>query len=187
MNVKLVNLLQHRGIIKEEDAELYLFGFHNLLLDTIYFSALIVLSLFCGMLVQFMVFWGFYASLRHFAGGYHADSVTKCFFITVGIVLLTFGCLEYIRWSSALNLSVVFVSAVVILLLAPVANINKPLDVDESKVFKRITRIVLLIELIVFTILLYSGVNQAANSITLSLAVMAGMLVLGKSKESKVF
>jgi accessory gene regulator B len=147
-------------------------------------AVLTALSIFFGMFYQFLVFWGFYFPLRHFAGGYHASSAAKCFFFSVVMLLGVFSCLKYLPWSSTLYLSIALVSVAIIAFLAPVADANKPLDADESRVFGRIARIVLLLEVILFSILWYNGANQAVSCITLSFAVLAGMLILGKGKES---
>ena len=184
MDAKLVDLLIQREIIKEDDAPLYLYGLRNLFLDLLNIAVLTVISLILGMFSQFLIFMGFYVPLRYFAGGFHASSATKCFFFSVGIILVVFTCLKFIPWSTSLNLSIALISAAVIAFLAPVADANKPLDADENRVYRKMAIRVLGVQVIVFLILLYSGISQmAVNTITLVFAVMAAMLILGIGKQ----
>lgn len=89
----IVRILVKEQIIEEEEQEVYIYGF--LLLLTSGATTLVILSM--GILIhEFILTLSFLAALivlRHYAGGFHAQTYLRCFSISclvyVGMLLVT--------------------------------------------------------------------------------------------------
>lgn len=184
MYSKLIDQLVTRKIIRDVDADLYLYGLRNGTLLTINILTMLIISLFFSKFGEMMVFLVSYAPLRHYCGGYHAKSAVRCYIISIIITLLVVFALNYIIWTSELCLLAAIISAIIILILAPVADANKPLDTYEIKIFKSIARTILAVQILVFLIFLKGGYNLIFNSMTLSFITITGMLIIGQSNRT---
>ena len=182
MYSKLVDQLITKEIISAEDADLYLYGLSNGVLLIFNLITMFAIGLLFNRLAEIAVFLVSYAPLRHYCGGYHAKTAPRCYFISIVITLLVIAAPDHVNWSKELCLSVVLVSAVIIGILAPVADINKPLDPDETRVFKRMARSILIVEIFVFIMVFTFDFTTFYYSMSLAFMVMAIMLVLGIMK-----
>ena len=71
---KIVNNLVHSGVIKEEDAEIYIYGINQILVAILNLSSALIIGVICGAFFEVAVFMVAYIPLRSFAGGVHANT-----------------------------------------------------------------------------------------------------------------
>ena len=71
------------------DYEVYLYGFEILVASILNSVAILLIGLLFDRFIHSVVFLICYCPLRQFAGGYHADTYKRCFFIFICIFLLT--------------------------------------------------------------------------------------------------
>lgn len=122
-------------IVNKEDQEIYQYG-NEIVISTV-FDFLILFSfafVFHDFITVFL-FWIVFFILRKFGGGYHADTYLKCkiiFSINIFLVLFLVHYLSDIYNLYLLMLMTVF-SCLVIFLLAPIDNENKPLTHREIR------------------------------------------------------
>lgn len=76
---KIVNNLVHSGVIKEEDAEIYIYGINQILTSVLSVSSALIIGLIFGVFPEIAVFMAAYIPLRSFAGGYHAKTPLSCY------------------------------------------------------------------------------------------------------------
>lgn len=81
---------------------------------------------------------------------------------------------------------IIAVSAIIIGVLAPVEDRNKPLDEIEMKVYKRRTMFIVIIEIAVFVILDFLKLELVYDSIFYGLIFTSVVLVLGKYKNMMI-
>jgi Membrane protein putatively involved in post-translational modification of the autoinducing quorum-sensing peptide len=179
---KIVEVLKESGLIAKEDTEIYLFGVEVALLKLIHFATMLIVGFCFGMALETVVFIVSYSLLRVYAGGFHAETRLGCYGISWFMILFT---LFLTKFCPALILSTVAViffipSFLIIFILAPVENKNKPLDITEKYRYRKITRVMLFAELIIWVILLCINIVQVAFIISISLFSLAIMLLLGK-------
>ena len=80
---KIVNNLVHSGVIKEEDAEIYIYGINQILTSVLSVSSALIIGLIFGVFPEIAVFMAAYIPLRSFAGGYHAKTPLSCYVFSV--------------------------------------------------------------------------------------------------------
>ncbi|WP_312693504.1 accessory gene regulator ArgB-like protein [Caproiciproducens sp.] len=171
------------GLIAEKDEEIYLFGIETALLKLIHFSTMLIIGLCAGKLLETFVFIVSYSTLRVYAGGYHAKTRLRCYGISWLLILFVLLFTEFCPNQIAFVVSILvsLPSYFIIFLLAPVDNINKPLDDTEIHHYKIKARIVLSVELIISMIFLFTYLIQISLIVSLSIFSVAIMLVVGKT------
>lgn len=186
-NHVIENLLQ-ANIIDQEDIAIYEFGIATLFSDIFNLMTTALIGILIGQFWQCFIFQVIFISLRSFAGGYHASSEWKCWVLSNAMVI---GGLLLSRrlpvWlGSGMGLFLLFVSAGVILLLAPVENENNPLDSDEVRSYKSRVRLIVLIS-VLSGFFLYCLSNSLFWIIILAILSVALSLVIGAcaSKEKR--
>lgn len=183
---KLVDVMYESGLITQDDIEIYRFGIETALFKLIHYIILLLVGLFFGMVLQAIIFTLSFSILREYAGGYHAKSRFRCYCISVfmitSVLLVSKLCPTQIMfWISTFTCIPTFM---IIFFLAPVENINKPLDNLEIEHYKKATRIILLIEEVIALVFLLVNI-QLFTIVNISLIYVSILLVWGRIKYSK--
>jgi accessory gene regulator B len=136
----LTERLMEWQIVKDEDRELYTYGFRQGAVLIFNLIIIIAAGLLFNMLWQSLVFTAAYAGLRTSAGGYHARTQRDCNILSVFLIIAVLCALKWIPWSGAACLIAVAVARITVLVLAPVEDENKPLDETETVVYRKRSR-----------------------------------------------
>ena len=179
---KIGNNLVHSNVIKEEDAEIYIYGINQILVSVLNVSSALIIGLIFGVLPEIAVFMAAYIPLRSFAGGYHAKTPLRCYIFSVIMLIVVSIGMNYLYMEDWVYYVVFAASALVVLILAPVEDSNKPLDETEHKVYKRRTTLIAAIELIIALLLKMLISDSLFVAIVYSFVVLSLMLVAGKVK-----
>lgn len=177
---KIVNKLANNGNIVEEDKEIYAFGLRQGMIITANIITTLIIGTLLKMVWQTILFMILYIPLRSFAGGYHARTQFRCYILSVILIMAVLLVIKYVFIANFVSLLAALVSGVIIYITAPVGDINKPLDDIEIIVYKKWTRIILIIELCMMPIMMWLGFNQALICVSMSLTVLSCLLVMGK-------
>lgn len=178
----LTDKLIELQIIKSEDRELYAYGFWQGSIYILNLASVAVVGLLFGMLWQSFIFTVSYGLLRPVAGGYHARLQRNCYIFSLILIIAVLCALQWLPWNSIICLVMLLLSDMVIFILAPVEDENKPLDEKEQMVYKQRTHIILLFLSAMILFFLLIGRIQLASNITISVLASAIMLILGKIK-----
>jgi accessory gene regulator B len=179
---KVVEALSESGLITKDSAEIYQFGLESALLKFIHVATMLFVGICFNMVLETVAFIVSYSALRVYAGGYHAQSSLRCYCISwlmiISVLLLVKICSAQIMFTASIFITIP--SFIVIYILVPVENMNKPLDDIEKHYYRKISRIILVAELSILVVLLFFNIIQVMFTISLSLFSLAIMLVLGK-------
>ncbi|WFR56996.1 accessory gene regulator B family protein [Anaerocolumna sp. AGMB13025] len=138
---KLAGIYADRGIIPEEDEEIYSYGL-EILIATVFTITVLLLSGLClhkgaETLILLMV----YCPIRTFAGGYHTDSNLKCisaFILLYFLILSIYTGLKGTQMPIGyFILALVYICNIIILMLAPIESSENPLPYKRKKGMKR--------------------------------------------------
>ncbi len=181
ITLKFVNMLINNSIIKKEDAEIYIYGFKEMIFIILNVLTTLFIGLLFNKIFEVILFMITYIPIRVYAGGYHARTKLRCYIFSaimlIGVCyILKFNLLQ----NSILIIIPTILSSFTILALAPVEDENKPLDEIEIEVYTKRTIRNLIIVLIVLCItLIFNKINLSA-CICISLLCNGIMLILGK-------
>lgn len=82
---KLVLWLLSTNVINESEKEIYEFGLFQLVANFIQFLLMIVIGLFMDELPAMIAYMVSFTNLLKYAGGYHAETIGKCFLTSMVI------------------------------------------------------------------------------------------------------
>lgn len=181
---KIVDSMVIGKIIPAEDRDLYVYGFHQGFVLLANIITTIIVGLFFGMVIESIIFIMTYLPLRSYAGGYHAKTPTRCYFISIFMIAAVLSAIRFPNWNAPVVIACLIVAAAIIVILSPVEDANKPLDEIEKVVYKKRARTILAIELGIAGLFAVFGVGAIALTISVALFTMSIMLVLGKLKNA---
>jgi len=179
---KIVALMVQNVIISADDKELYVYGFHQGFILLVNILTAILIGFLFNRETEIIIFFAAYIPLRSNAGGYHAKTSFRCYIFSTVMIVVVILVIGLHFWNALNVIAITTISTGVIMLFAPVEDINKPLDQNEKQIYKKRSHIILsfLIGLVVLFWLVEQ--KQISMSITLAIDVLAFMLVLGKLK-----
>ncbi len=183
---KLADVMYESGLITQDDIEIYRFGIETALFKLIHYITLLLVGLFFGMVLQVIIFTMSFSIIREYAGGYHAKTRFRCYCISVfmitSVLLISKLCSTQIMFW--ISISTCIPSFIIIFFLAPVENINKPLDNLEIEHYKKLTRIILLVEEMISLFFLFVNI-QLFTIVNISLIYVSILLLFGKIQNNK--
>ena len=141
---KIVTQLERKNLIQKEEIEIYQFGLECELLKLVHILSYILIGVFTGELLSLIVSGCVLIYLRRKTGGYHAKTRLGCYVFSCGMVVL-------ICWMNSRNILMsssgmgLVVADIIILIFAPIENINRKLDSEERVHFRKHTIYLLMI------------------------------------------
>lgn len=164
-----------------EGKEVYVYGAELLISSLVEIVIVLAMSIFFGYFLETVIFLLFFCTLRSKAGGIHAPNYLLCTLIFSSIYLI------FCLWLRPIKLiyQVIFIacSSVAIFVLAPVEDRNKKLGEKRKKRLKTSSRLICIAEIIVYVLMLMSGVSrQISTMISLSFLTAGVFVLLGHLK-----
>ena len=177
------NLVQS-NIVNAEDAEIYIYGINQILVSILNVSSTLIIGLIFGAFFEIAVFMAAYIPLRTFAGGYHAITPLSCYIFSVIMLIVVSLGLKYLSVTEWVYYAVFALSAIVVFVLSPVEDKNKPLDEIEHRVYKKRAVIIAAAEIAVSVVFKLTGLNSLFVAVVYSFAVLGFMLIIGTIKNA---
>lgn len=186
---KMTDGFVENGTICAQDKELYEYGLRQGLIMLCHLVTTIVIGIIFGMLLESIMYMLFYIPLRIFAGGFHTKTQLRCYFLTIVLTTAVLALIRWVSWTNTLCIGLSAIAAMVIFIMAPVEDANKPLDEVEMTVYRKKARIMLGVEgclLAIFVSWCWRMPEDPSTSMIptvcmcLAFCTLAGMLIAGK-------
>ena len=182
LSCKIGDDLVQSNIVKEEDAEIYIYGINQILVSVLNVSSALIIGLILETFFEAVVFMAAYIPLRIFAGGYHAKTPLRCYIFSVIMLVIVSLGIKYLPLAEWVYHAILLAAAIVVLVLSPVEDRNKPLDEIEHKVYKKRAIFIAATEFFVGLALKLIGLDNLFVAVVYSFAALGFMLVAGKVK-----
>jgi accessory gene regulator B len=180
---KLVGVMVQDKIVLKDEEEIYLYGLETLIASIINVLLTISIGAILGYVVESIVFLAFYCPLRQFAGGYHAPSYLKCTLSFLGIFALTIlGYRQFGQYIGSIQMVVILLASCIgVVVLAPIEDPNKVLDLLERRKYKEKAIRLVCLDVMVIAILLTGNdfIMRLCVFGTLAIAWISMLLLLG--------
>lgn len=172
-----------RNIISKDESEFFVFAFALMLSQALGIATCLIIGAIFQSIIESILYLLFFIPLRTFSGGFHAGSHLKCY---VSSVLLFVGSVFLgVFVSNILQLLIITIifacCALMLLLIAPVEDKNKPLSEREVIKCQAMVKTILSIYSIVFAILCCFAQTRRYG-IFIMLAVATTTILVGISK-----
>lgn len=178
----ITTYLIRNDVINEEKSCIYQYGFQvgfEVCLNTL---LSILFAVACKMELEAIVFLSVFALLRSYAGGLHLNSYLSCLICSCGSFLGILLLIKYLSVSKNVCSLIITSSLICIKLLAPVPDVNRPLNEKEERKFAKKLGYSL-IAIGIFSVSCYiGGWNQLLLTVALTSLFMVFIMILGKVK-----
>ena len=171
------------GCLKESEKDIYIYAYTILIEECINVFVAFMIGLFMGRTKLILFFLCAYIPLRRFAGGYHAERSLSCGIVSTLIIVLL--CLfENFDVFALIPNRYLFLSGVqfFVLIVAPIDSKNKKLSSDEKRDYRKKTRVILLLQVLMILVAILLKKRNLALGFIFSHIVLSGMLLLGICK-----
>lgn len=152
MTQAIIEYLERRGIIAEQDAPIYRYGLQSLFQFAACYGAMLLLAAATHRIMDTVVFWLIFLPIRQYAGGYHASTPFRCFCLSLAAwAAIMAAC----RFSAPLLLcTITALSLVILWRFSPLPHPNNPLSAKRLAQVTKIIRLILLTVLLCFAVLI---------------------------------
>lgn len=168
------------SVIPREDKELYTYGFQQGFALFYNLVTVIVIGVIFDMIWQCLIFTIAYSCIRPYAGGYHARTQAKCYIFSVVMLSVVLSLIKLVQGLSVICLYIMVVACILILVLAPVEDRNKPLDHLEKMVYRKKSYVILSCLTGAAILFFLLGFQVLFVCISMALIAISFMLVLGR-------
>jgi len=179
---KIAQLLKQNKAIDDEYYELCQYGLQQGMSIFLNLLTTILIGIITGMIWQSIIFTILYIPLRSNAGGYHAQTATRCYIYSILLMIAILLAMKYLFIPEFICIIALLISCAIIIILAPVEDLNKPLDDVEQVTYRKRTYIITATEFTFFIISLLLNVKPISLCIMWAFGVMSVILIVGVIK-----
>lgn len=181
----LTRRLQRKGVVSNEAEDIYVYGFE--LLVSFVFSTTLILTLgwILDAVLETFCFLGVFILLRSFTGGYHANKYWQCTAITLSVYTLVMMLSKNFQLNIMFYELLFVVGLIVIIIMAPIENCNKPLSNTEKEKHKRVSAI-LFVVFCLLSLLCYNNHPSLSASIFYALIVDLLMMLISVATQQLI-
>lgn len=147
--------LKNRGIINDENIDVYTYGFELLFSFLFSTSVIILIGTIMSKILETLVFLSIFVILRSYTGGYHAETYAKCTVVTFSTYILVILLTVFIEFvPKSIYILGTSLCLLIIGVLAPIENQNKKI-LSSKKIRHKVTSIILGMAFSVIGLLFY--------------------------------
>ena len=135
----ITDTLWNQGIIQEEDVNKCRYGLDIFISSVLEIVSILIIAAVIGNFFQTLLFFAAFIPLRVYAGGYHADTKLRCYFVSLaayGVFTIAMYLLPIKAYLTAAVLATAF-TVLVVLSIAPVIHKNKSVNDIERKYYRK--------------------------------------------------
>lgn len=171
---------------KMEYCELYEYATYTVLSSVLHVISIFILGIIFNMLLECLIFYSSFILVRKFAGGYHANTSTRCYLFSVIIATIIMTILKFsLLYANGSYVPFIYffisvICLVIICYLSPLDTDNKPLNDKEKIIYKRMAVIFALMFFILSTILILLKIYYIGFPLSLGLVLSSILLVMRK-------
>ena len=165
--------LKDNNTIDDEHYEICRYGLQQGFIIILNIVSTVAVGVVFGMLWQAVFFTAIYIPLRSYAGGYHANTALRCYIYSILLMIAVLLAIRHITIPSFICIIILVISVSVIAMVAPVEDLNKPLDKMEKAVYKKRTIIISTFEGLLLLISLTLNLMQITYCIVWAFILMA--------------
>ena len=164
--------------------EIYQYGFFILYSNMVFLIFASIFGAMFDVLLQGIIFFFGFFSIRQFAGGYHAATETRCEILSTLSIAASIGIIKLSKMYDfkTILLFITVVSMVLIFCFCPLDTPEKPLSKKEFKYFRKISWIILLVISSIIIVSYFFKFNILFTPCCVSLIFESILLVAGKIK-----
>lgn len=124
------------------DDEIFIYGVEVIITSLLNIFLLLFIGIISGTVNQAIVYFGAYAFLRKFIGGYHCDTNFKCIAFNVSKYIIFICIYPHIVINEIIMMLIITITLILIIFRAPFEHKNRSINDDERFVYKKYSFII---------------------------------------------
>lgn len=180
----IADMLWTQGIIQEDDIDKCKYGIDLFISSFLEIISILAIAAFLGNFIETVLLFVFFVPLRIYAGGYHADTKLKCYFISLVMYGFSYTLANITPSGMFVLINVIgtLFSLIMVLIMAPIIHINKNVNDIERRNYRKISIEICLVETTIILLLTmtipkniivtYLTVGQVSVAISMLAAIM---------------
>lgn len=181
----LTAYLVQKGVIVADKSSIYQYGFQVGLEVSINTAISILIAVLCHMESETIVFFAVFIILRSYAGGLHLKTYISCLVCSCMSLLGLLLIVKYVEVNNLISMGLICISLVLIKVLSPVQDINRPLSADELIRFGRKLNFAIVGIVVISSIFYFMQLERMLLMVSVTTIFMVGILALGKVNYEK--
>ena len=178
-SVYISDILEQQNKFNSEDKEIYRFGIQQSLNILLNILTTVIIGVSFGVILQSILFLICYMPLRSFCGGYHAKTHIRCYIYSVVMITCILLFIKLFAFRMLWYEISVLISLLIIFLLAPVEDRNKPLNHNEKKAFRRKACFIAFLEGVIYHISFAVNLTDLCKILSVSLFSLSVLMIIG--------
>lgn len=169
LSVYIVTWLIKQKAILKEDRELYEYATYSFFLSFLPLFISIIIGIVMGKVLESILFIITFMSVRKFSGGFHAKQAWICIISSCIILLACICIIDNVKYSSIFDIGILW-AVINLIMVSPIDNENRKLDLSEKKEYKLRTTVIVLISVIIYLALIL--INKEEYAVCISVGIM---------------
>ncbi len=151
----IADTLLQSGILQDDNVDACRYGLDIFVSSVLEIISILVISVFVGNFVETLLFFLTFVPLRIYAGGYHADTKLKCYFVSIGVYAAFTAAIYALPQSlyTTVNILMSMFSVVIVFAAAPVVHRNKTVNEVERMYYRKFSILICMVETLINLIL----------------------------------
>ena len=180
----IADMLWTQGIIQEDDIDKCKYGIDLFISSFLEIISILAIAAFLGNFIETVLLFVFFVPHRIYAGGYHADTKLKCYFISLVMYGFSYTLANITPSGMFVLINVIgtLFSLIMVLIMAPIIHINKNVNDIERRNYRKISIEICLVETTIILLLTmtipkniivtYLTVGQVSVAISMLAAIL---------------
>ena len=181
---QIVNFITEQDVISDESdvQDFYRYGIEISISSLLNIVLVVIAGILIHHIIESIVFLSLFILIRSFTGGYHADTYFRCNLLMCTTFILTALANRIFsnKFSLLIIIVLICVTELIVSILGPIENKNKPID-DSKRIKLKIIGIV--ITLIINCTGLFLSRSYLGTMIILTTFLIALLMIAAKIKE----
>jgi accessory gene regulator B len=180
LSERITDNLVKQGTVDRDEREVYLFGVQQGMFTLFNIATTVAVGLMLDVLWQILIFTVALIALKSYAGGYHAKTPLRCYFLSTMLTISVSFLIRYVVLHTFVYAGLLILAGTIIIVLSPIDSENKPLDDAEKKIYRKRAVAITATQIFAAIVLLYFNLQSVAVCIVWNLVAVSLMMIMGR-------
>ena len=182
----VLNVVRRKNNISDADAVVLEYGLSKIFLFLEDAVLTMILGYLMGIIVESIMFQGFYTLLRMYAGGYHADTERKCKIYSGLVTVASLTTIRFLPGRVWLLFFIALIASIVVAVLSPVEAANKPLSDAERGIYHRKTVMIVAVADLILLLSMVLGIDAFFKPLMVGLLIVCFLMIIGVGSDKRL-
>lgn len=173
------------GMMDEEEKGIYEYGIQVFLEMSMCLGTCLFVAFLFHIFLEITIFFLIFIPLRSYAGGLHFESFWSCYLFSCFTFIGVIAMAKYLEIPVTAGFIIVLILMLAMYLLYPVENINREVEADENKYFRKKLLQFLFFDVIIVMLFLVFDKKEYMQIVMLTFVVVVLTMLMGKCKNSR--